>query len=309
MSMSTTAEPSIAGPGNGRRLASLACLLLVGSLLGLSLVVAKIAVVEGAAPLAFLSVSMIAAGTVLLVGEWWNGRVPHINRRIAEYGLMTGALFAAPNAVGFLAVEHVGAGFLSLTFAFPILFTYLLSLGLRLERLQAAKALGVASGLAGGLILALSKVNLGTSPTFWVVLAMSSPVIIAAANIYRTLRWPSGVSPMFLASAMLLCGGVLLIPFASLQAPDGFAGLFATRSLSMILLAQIAIFSVLYVFYFVLQRLAGPVYLSQIGTVAAVVGTLVAVLLLGEPIPPNLALAAAFIAGAMVLFHLRKRVG
>ena len=164
MSMSTTAEPSIAGPGNGRRLASLACLLLVGSLLGLSLVVAKIAVVEGAAPLAFLSVSMIAAGTVLLVGEWWNGRVPHIDRRIAEYGLMTGALFAAPNAVGFLAVEHVGAGFLSLTFAFPILFTYLLSLGLGLERLQAAKALGVASGLAGGLILAFSKVNLAQVP-------------------------------------------------------------------------------------------------------------------------------------------------
>ena len=172
----TQLNPTVAGPGNGRRLASLACLLLVGSLLGLSLVVAKIAVVEGAAPLAFLSVSMIAAGTVLLVGEWWNGRVPRIDRRIAEYGLTTGVLFAAPNAVGFLAVEHVGAGFLSLTFAFPILFTYLLSLGLRLERLQAAKALGVASGLAGGLILALSKVNLGTSPTFWVVLAMSSPV-------------------------------------------------------------------------------------------------------------------------------------
>ena len=61
MSVSTTAEPSIAGPTAGRRLASLACLLLVGSLLGLSLIVAKVAVVDGAAPLAFLCILMIAS--------------------------------------------------------------------------------------------------------------------------------------------------------------------------------------------------------------------------------------------------------
>ena len=185
-----------------------------------------------------------------------------------------------------------GRGFLSLTFAFPILFTYALSLTLRLEKPQAAKALGVLTGLAGGLILALSKVGLGTSPTLWIVLAMTSPVIIAGGNIYRTLRWPAGVSPIFLAAAMLLCGGALLIPFALIQAPGGYAGLLSDRALFAVLLLQIAIFSVLYVFYFVLQRLAGPVYLSQIGTVAAVVGTVVAVWLLGEAVPPNLTVVA-----------------
>ena len=112
---------------------------------------------------------------------------------------------------------------------------------------------------------------------------------------------------MFLAAAMLLCGGILLIPFALLQAPGGFAGLVSDLTLLTILLSQIAIFSVLYVFYLYCGGLAGPVYLSQIGTVAAVVGTVVAVWLLGEAVPPNLALATVLVGSAMALFHMRDR--
>ncbi len=305
MTVNTTAAPAITGPSAGSRMAALACLLVVGSLLGLSLVIAKMAVLAGAAPLAFLSLSMLAAGLVLLGGEWIAGRIRRIDRRVIEYGLLSGALFAAPNAVAFLAVRHVGAGFLSLTFAFPILFTYLLSLALRLEPLKATKSAGVVAGLAGGCILALSKVQLGDSPTLWIILAMSSPVIIAIGNIYRTMRWPLGVAPMFLAAAMLLSGGLLSVPFALLQSTDSYTTLFASPERLGLLALQSGVFSLLYFLYFVLQRLAGPVYLSQIGSVAAVTGTAVAVWLLQEAVPPNLALATLFIVVAMALFQAR----
>jgi drug/metabolite transporter (DMT)-like permease len=43
--------------------------------------------------------------------------------------------------------------------------------------------------------------------------------------------------------------------------------------------------------------------LSQIGTVAAVFGTVVAVFLLGEALPPNLALSGVLVAAGMVIFH------
>ncbi|MFC6669971.1 hypothetical protein [Marinobacterium aestuariivivens] len=44
-------------------------------------------------------------------------------------------------------------------------------------------------------------------------------------------------------------------------------------------------------------------YLSQIGTVAAVVGTLVAVLLLGEAPPPHLGLVVTLVALGTIFFQ------
>ncbi len=281
------------------------CLLLVGSLLGLSLVIAKLAIGSGAAPLPFLLLAMIGAGTVLLVAERMKMRQPFVmSPRIVEYGLVAGGLFALPNAIGFLAVAHVGAGFLSLTFAFPILITYFLSLVLGMDRFRLVKAFGVVFGLSGGIVLALSKISSGDSPWVWVVLSLTSPFIISAGNIYRTLRWPSGASSMYLAAVMLLSAGILLAPITIKLYPNEFAALFATPRIPLLLFAQTCLFSIMYLFYFILQRLAGPVYLSQIGSVAAVVGTVVSIVLLGEASPRNILLAAGLVAVGTAMFHM-----
>lgn len=283
---------------------AVACVFLVGSLLGLSLVIAKLAINAGAAPLPFLLISLFGGGLVLLIGEGLKGATYVINRRTVEYGLIAGALFALPNAIGFMAVKHVGAGFLSLTFAFPILITYLLTLVLRMDRFNLLKALGVTGGLIGGTVLALSKATSGESSLFWVALSVTSPFIIAAGNIYRTLRWPSGVSSMYLAALMLLGAGILLLPFIIVFNRADLNSLMVAPQIAGLLAAQISLFSIMYLFYFILQRMAGPVYLSQIGSVAAVVGTLVSVGYLGESMPQNLVLSAAFIIVGTLVFHL-----
>ena len=69
------------------------------------------------------------------------------------------------------------------------------------------------------------------------------------------------------------------------------------------LLGQTAIFALLFVLYFVLQKLAGPVYLSQIGSVAALVGLTLATLVLAEPLSMKLLVAAAFVAGGILLVN------
>jgi len=289
-------------PGNAGLIA-FACMLLVGTLLGLSLVLAKLAISYGASPLSFLAMAMLWSGTVLLVAERCKGHALAVNARIVEYGLIAGALFALPNAIGFMAVEHVGAGFLSLTFAFPILITYILALVLKMERFKWAKMFGVVCGMSGGIILAWSKISSGDSPLLWVTLSMIPPFIIAVANIYRTLRWPAGASSMFLAALMLLVSGFLLVPFAIGFSPGGFVMLFTIPQVLLVLIAQTCLFSVMYLFYFILQRRAGPVYLSQIGSVAAVVGTLTAVLLLGEAAPENILYAAGLITAGTLMFY------
>jgi len=292
---------------SGARYWALLCLALVGSLLGFSLVIGKMAINNGAPPLPFLVVALLGAGTVLLIGERIKGQAFVINGRIVEYGLLAGVLFALPNAIGFIAVEHVGAGFLSLTFAFPILITYILSVVLMLDRFSAGKSLAVLLGLSGGVILALAKVSSGDSALFWVAISMTSPIIIATGNIYRTMRWPTGVSSMYLAAIMLLCAGFILLPVTLFTGAGEFQQLLAQPQILILLALQTALFTVMYLFYFVLQRMAGPVYLSQIGLVGAVTGTIAAVNLLGENVPQNLLVAAILVGLGTALFHYSSR--
>ncbi|MCH4564148.1 DMT family transporter [Halomonas sp. EGI 63088] len=286
---------------------ALGCLLLVGTFLALSLVVAKLADGAGAPRLTFLMTAMAGAGIVLGTIGTLQRRSMALNRRTLEYAAVAGALFAVPNALAFLAVRHVGAGFISLSFAFPILVTWLLAVWLSLERLRALRLLGVLLGLAGGLVLAAAKAGGADGTPGWALLVLAMPLVIALGNIYRTLRWPEGSSPIFLAALMMLGGAMTLVPFVLLLEPDQLPALFTTGAVLRLLAVEVTVFSVLYLFYFVLQKLAGPVYLSQIGTVAALVGTLIAVLALGEAPPPNLGLAALLVALGTVLFHRGAR--
>lgn len=280
-----------------------ACLALVGTCLALSLVVAKLADGASAPRLSFLMVAMLSAG-LLLMGLCALQRQPMpINRRTLEYALVTGVLLALPNALGFLAVRHVGAGFISLSFAFPILITWLFAVLIGLEAMRGMRLLGVLLGLSGGLILAAAKAGDASIAPGWAALILAMPVALAVGNIYRTLRWPAGAAPIFLAALMLLGAAASLLPFALALEPGQLPVLVQTTEIAGLLLLEILVFSVLYVFFFVLQKLAGPVYLSQIGTVAAVVGTAIAVFALGEQPPPNLGIAGGIIALAIVIFQ------
>ncbi|MGM0785513.1 MAG: DMT family transporter [Pseudomonadota bacterium] len=290
-----------------RGLHALGCLLLVGTFLALSMVVAKLADGAGAPRLTFLMTAMAGAGCVLLGIVVARHRPLTFDRRTLEYAIVAGALFALPNAMAFLAVRHVGAGFISLSFAFPILVTWGLAVLLGLERLRPSRLLGVLLGLSGGLVLATAKAGGIDGSPGWALLVLAMPLVLALGNIYRTLRWPEGSSPVFLAASMMFGGAVTLLPFALSLEPGQFPALLATGTVVRLLLVEVAVFAVLYLFFFVLQRLAGPVYLSQIGSVAAVVGTLIAIFALGEAPPPNLGLAALLVAGGTLLFQRGAR--
>lgn len=280
-----------------------ACLLLVGSFIALSMTVAKLADAAGLPHLSFLSAAMAGAGFVLLVISRVLGQTVPWDAHIAEYALVSGVLLAIPQALGFLAVGQVGAGFVSLSFAFPILITWLLAVMIRLERPNLQRFFGVILGLAAGVLLASGQARSGGAGLLWSLVILAIPLFLATGNIYRTLRWPPRGGPVFLAALMLLGAALALVPIAYLVEAGRLGELVASAEAVWLLLAEIAIFAILYLFFFILQKLAGPVYLSQIGIVAGVVGTLIAVFALGEAPPPNLFLAAALMLAGSLLFH------
>lgn len=280
-------------------LAAPALLLATGSLLAVTVLLSRLAADRGADMLWFLVAVFGGAGLALAAAGIAAGRLGRV-RRLLPYAAGAGALAAAPSGMGYLAVGHVGAGYVSLAFAFPVLLTFLIALPLGLDRVSPARLMAVVAGLAGGVLLAAGKfAAAGGEGAGWIVLASAMPLLLAAGNIYRTRYWPAGADPGALAALTLLAGAVAALPVAAAVEGRPHLG----PGVAALALAGAAVFAGQYLLLFRLQRLAGPVYLSQIGTVAAVLGAGLAVAFLGERLPYGFAPAALMVALGLAAFQ------
>lgn len=283
------------------RLVPLICLLVGGALFGISTNLAKYAGEISLAPLAFLFWSITGAAIILLAIALLRHELPPLNARSFEYYFVAALVsVAGSNLIIFSAVPHVGAGFVALIITLSPLLTYLGALVLRMERFQIIRAFGVAAALAGAGVLAARKFSTLDASVFWILIALCGPVLLAIGNIYRTLRWPKGASPNALAPGMLiaaviLLGATSLLPNFSLSIPMG-----NLLPLGLIIF-QAFIFAGQFLLLFLLQKTGGPVLLSLLGSVGAVVGVPVAVILQGEAPPDGLILGASLIALGIVL--------
>lgn len=288
-------------------------LLAAGALIGLSTNLAKLAAEAGLSPLAFLAWSVAGATAVLTAIGAARGRLPALSKQTVKYFLVSGFVsVAAPNLLFFAAAPRIGAGFVALSIAFPPLLTYLGALGLGMERFQAGRAAGVALALGGAALLALFKLSAPDTDPLWVAATLFAPALLAAGNIYRTACWPEGAAPDELAPGMLGASGLMLLATGALfavfigDAAPGFslAVPLGRATPVLLILTQVADFSALYLLFFVLQKRGGPVYLSLLGSVAAVVGVPIAVFLLGEAPPEGLLIGGALIALGVSLLTL-----
>ena len=287
-------------------LAPLLYLLAGGTLLGLSTNLAKLAGEMQLSALSFLYWSISGAALILLTLAAYRRNLPPLTVRSVEYYLISALLgVAGANLLFFSAIPHVGAGFVALIITLPPLLTYVGALTLKMERFQFLRAAGVMSALAGAFTLAFHKLSAPDADYLWILLALIGPVLLAIGNLYRTLRWPEGVSSDALAPGMLIAASILLLgvgllPGFSLHVP-------MDRSLPFVLIAvQAMVFAGQFLLLFLLQKSGGPVFLSLLGSVGAVVGVPVAILLQGETAPEGLLLGILLIGAGIALLNIGK---
>lgn len=304
--MKNPAVNAYAPGGRRARLVSLICLLSGGSLLGLSTNLAKLAGETRLSPLAFLCWSILGAALVLTIASALRRDWPPVNARALEYYAVSALVgVAGSNLIFFSAIPYVGASFVGLIISLPPLLTYVGALALRMERFQIMRGAGVATALSGAVVLAAGKFSAPDANGFWVLLALVGPVLLAIGNLYRTLRWPKGASAHALAPGMLVAAAVMLlgagfVPGFSLAIP-------MDQSLPLILIAtQSVVFAGMFLLLFVLQRTGGPVLLSLLGSVGALVSVPIAILVQGESPPEGLILGAALIAAGVALLAFGK---
>ena len=307
--MASADIPFVSRPALPSGARSFALLLLTGSLLSLAVLLSKLAATQSAPMIWYLAFAMGGSGAILTADAVRRGEAMGRWQAFVPYSLVAGALMALGSMLGYVSVGRVGASFVSVAIAFPTLLTYLLALAFGLEGLRANRVAGVLAGLVGGLWLALAKGGqMPVSDLPAIAAASAMPVVLAVGNVFRSRYWPKGAQPRLLAGLMLLSGAAISLPVAYLyDGPASVAQLWQGTTLPLVLGVAVLSFVAQYLAFFRLQQLAGPVYLSQIGSVAAIVGSLVAFTVLGEAVFAGFLPAAICIALGLMFFQLPRK--
>ncbi len=257
-------------------------LLVTGCLLGLSLPFGKLATQAGIPALVWSLVISAGGGVVLLIGLLSAGKRFRPGWKQLRYFLVVAVVsYALPNVLMFTVMPHLGAGYTGIMYTLSPIMTLALSALLGVQRPGRYGMAGIAIGFAGAVMVAASRGQAGQpAALIWVAAALLVPVSLAMGNIYRTTNWPKGAGPIELAAGSNLVAAVLL--FAGVAALPGVQSIALLAQAPFLAVAQAAAASGMFAFFFRLQSVGGPVYLSQIGYVAAAVGLLCGMLLLGE---------------------------
>lgn len=287
---------------------AVALLLVTGGLLGLTLPFGKLATAGGAPAILWAFVISCGTGSILLAALLASGRrIALTAHRLRYFAIAAAISYAVPNLLTLSAIPHLGAGYTGIMFTLSPIVTLVMSLLLGVRRPNGLGVAGIVVGFVGAAMVALTRGEAGApADLFWVAVGLLIPVSLAAGNIYRTYDWPPDTGPIELAAGSHLAAAVILL--SGLLLTEG-AGAFATLSgMPLLVAAQVASASAMFVFFFQLQRVGGPVYLSQIGYVAAAIGLFSGTLFLGEHYR-LLTWLGALIIGAGVVLTTRAQKG
>jgi drug/metabolite transporter (DMT)-like permease len=259
-----------------------ALLLMTGGLLGLTLPIGKLAVAAGAPAVLWSFVVSAGAGGMLLTGLLASRRRLGLDaHRLRYYAIAAAVSYAVPNLLMFSAIPHLGAGYTGVMFTLSPIMTLILSLLLGVRRPNALGIAGIAVGFTGAVLVAVTRGEMDApADPVWVVAGLLIPVSLAAGNIYRSVDWPQGAGTIELAAGSHLAAALMLL--AGMIALGEIRSLALLAEIPALTIAQMVSAATMFIFFFRLQAVGGPVYLSQIGYVAAAIGLAAGVLFLGE---------------------------
>lgn len=266
-----------------RRHAPVLLLLIAGILYGGALPLTRIAVRAGVPPLGYVFWQCCGALAVV----WLIGKLRRSGSliRFAElrYCTVCGLLgIVAPNTILLTVVMYVPVSFLAVVVVTVPLFVASLTVSCGFETLSRRGVIGILCGFAGASLILVPTASLPSSDvTPWILLAFLAPLLLALCSIYAARHRPPDATPLSITCGMLAASTVLLLPLVTLTGSAyPLAPPFTAPELAIF--AQVLISAVTYLLYFVLLRMRGALYFSQVGYIVTLTGILWGVLLFAE---------------------------
>lgn len=187
-----------------------------------------------------------------------------------------------PNIIFYACVEHLDAGVLSISVSVIPLFTYLIAMGLRMDKFKVRRVLGLITGFCALLILILPENSLPDKRDIpWVLLALNCALCYALENIYIDRLALQNFGPIrlvcavsFLSAIITFLLSLVMDQFFILQ-PTNLYLFISTLGLGFISATAYSIF------IYLIGR-AGSVFSSQVGYLVTFFGVVWGIIILGE---------------------------
>ena len=258
-------------------------LIILGLGWGLSFTLGKIAITAGGTPIGLTFWQSLFSGLFLLAFVFFR----HVKIIIPKIMflpivIITFLSVVIPNIIFYACVEHLDAGVLSISVSVIPLFTYLIALGLRMDKFKVRRVIGLITGFCALLILILPENSLPDKRDIpWVLLALNCALCYALENIYIDRLALQNFGPIRLVCAVSFVSAI--ITFLLSLVMDQFFILQPTNLYLFISTLGLGFISATaYSIFIYLIGRAGSVFSSQVGYLVTFFGVVWGIIILGE---------------------------
>ncbi|WP_133479351.1 DMT family transporter [Cognatilysobacter segetis] len=272
---------------------------VLGAIWGASFLFMRIAASEfGPAALVELR---LALGAIVLSPFLWRARADFPLRMWPKLALIGAVNSAVPFLLFAWGAERAPAGVGAICNAMTVLFTALVGATFFGERIGWTRAITLATGFAGVVVLASGRIagaDIGAA-----VLAGATAALLYGIGIQLVRRHLTGLPATAVAPATLACAAVLLLPFGIAQWPARMPS--AQAWLSVALLGVMCT-GIAFVMYYRLIARIGASRASTVTYLVPLFGVAWAWWLLAEVPTARMAIAGALILGSVALSQRTK---
>ena len=258
-------------------------LIILGLGWGLSFTLGKIAITAGGTPIGLTFWQSLFSGLILLAYVFFrHGKIIIPKIMFLPIVIITFLSVVIPNIIFYACVEHLDAGVLSISVSVIPLFTYLIAMGLRMDKFKVRRVIGLITGFCALLILILPENSLPDKRDIpWVLLALNCALCYALENIYIDRLALQNFGPIRLVCAVSFVSAIITFllslvmdQFFILQ-PTNLHLFISTLGLGFISATAYSIF------IYLIGR-AGSVFSSQVGYLVTFFGVIWGIIILGE---------------------------
>ena len=258
-------------------------LIILGLGWGLSFTLGKIAITAGGTPIGLTFWQSLFSGLILLAYVFFrHGKIIIPKIMFLPIVIITFLSVVIPNIIFYACIEHLDAGVLSISVSVIPLFTYLIAMGLRMDRFKIRRVLGLITGFCALLILILPENSLPDKRDIpWVLLALNCALCYALENIYIDRLALQNFGPIRLVCAVSFVSAI--ITFLLSLVMDQFFMLQPTNLYLFISTIGLGFISATaYSIFIYLIGRAGSVFSSQVGYLVTFFGVVWGIIILGE---------------------------